>query len=715
MDGSNRKYLADRFSKSPVYQKKIKTPRLVLLAVVVVTHLVTFGQTQKIDSLKSALRDGGESNYDVVFGLAYELFDINNPEAAIYGQMAYNLARDMGDSTKIVVSGRITGQLLRRTDRLNESIQLLNSVLPIARRNKITKEEKSILNALALSYTFIADYDKALEVNFQALVIREREGNKREISFTLNNIGLVYFKLGNHEMALQYYNRALEMRLQANDSYDLDRTFINIGLCYNQLSNFVEAERYINKGLALCEGNCQDEIKIEGEYGLGVSYYARGDYSKALEHFEASYELSKKISNQRFRSENLIYKSRIFLAENKLNEAIQTLIECEGIAAASDYNEVLIDAYKEFSNVYKKLNSFEKSSDYQSRYISLKDSIYSSQLIDRIAKIQTQYEERENIKTIASKEEVINRQRTLNIAIAIIAILATLLIFVLYRSNRVKKKVNAALSEAKAIIEDQNKQLLSSNIHLDQELKERNIDLEKANDSLRHVNDELDNFIYKTSHDIRGPLASLRGVCNVALLDVLDPVALNYLRKLDVTAEKLNTILTRLLIVNQINNSVLGSERVDFHGIITDVLLLEKKKGLPPALSVRKKIEDDIDFHSDREFVRIIFENLIDNAIKFYNDAKGIDPFVDITVSKADHHINISVVDNGIGIRQVNPDKIFQMFSRASERSETGGIGLYITKTAVEKLSGTIELKATPEGYTEFYILLPLAPVKVEA
>jgi signal transduction histidine kinase len=55
------------------------------------------------------------------------------------------------------------------------------------------------------------------------------------------------------------------------------------------------------------------------------------------------------------------------------------------------------------------------------------------------------------------------------------------------------------------------------------------------------------------------------------------------------------------------------------------------------------------------------------------------------------------------------------MFSRASERSETGGIGLYITKTAAEKLGGTVHLKTTPEGYTEFYVKLPYATSRVFA
>jgi signal transduction histidine kinase len=334
-------------------------------------------------------------------------------------------------------------------------------------------------------------------------------------------------------------------------------------------------------------------------------------------------------------------------------------------------------------------------------------------LIRNITKVQTNFDQRENIETIAAKNEQIKRQNSLNIAIAIIAILLGLLIFVLFRANRVRKRVNLALSDAKAIIEDQNRQLLSSNYNLNRELKEKNTELQKANESLLRVNDELDNFIYKTSHDIRGPLASLKGMCNVALMDVKDEVALGYLHKLDVTAEKLNTILTRLLIVNQINNSALGFDKIDFAEIVAGVIQLEKKKGLPSKLNLKIHIAEGIEYHSDKEFIRIIMENLIDNAIKFYNDSDRVEPFVDISITEEQNHVKIRVIDNGIGISEVHPDKIFQMFSRASERSETGGIGLYITKTAAEKLGGAVHLKTNGEGYTEFFVKLPLAHSRV--
>jgi signal transduction histidine kinase len=704
--------------KLPVYDfifYILKKTGLLLVVLTLFSSLLQ-GQHVKIDSLKTLLKSKeGIDRYDPLISLVREYASIDNNTTLSYANEARRLAFEFGDSSKIVNSSRIIGQLLNRLDRTLEAEEILLATLPIAKRNNFRSEYKNLLSNLAVAYTVQAKYDKALDINFQTLILREEDHNDQEITVSLNNIGLVYFKLKNSEKALEYYSRALELKKKIKDTDFVDRLLINIGLCYNSLNNYAKAQEYFYRAFDTCGDNCNEQIQMTGQLGLGVSNFGMGNFSEASDNFNRSLAIAQRINNKRFQAENLLSLARIYLLEKNNDEGVKALKECEVICIESGYNEILIEVYKEFSRFFKKLNDFEQTSHYQNRYINLKDSIYSENLIDNLAKIQTNYAERENIKTIAANEEIIQRQRSLNIAIVIIAILASLLVFVLYRSNRVKKKVNAALSEAKAIIEDQNKQLLNSNIHLNEELKEKNIDLEIANESLRRVNDELDNFIYKTSHDIRGPLASLKGMCNVALMDVHDPVALDYLHKLDITADKLNSILTRLLIVNQINNSTIGHELIDFNGIVTDVLLLEKKKGLPPKFVIRKKIENDIEFHSDKEFVRIILENLIDNAIKFYNDSPRVEPFVDITISLANDYVLIRVVDNGIGISEVQPDKIFQMFSRASERSETGGIGLYITKTAVQKLGGLIDLRTNPEGNTEFFIKLPVVMSKVIA
>ena len=107
--------------------------------------------------------------------------------------------------------------------------------------------------------------------------------------------------------------------------------------------------------------------------------------------------------------------------------------------------------------------------------------------------------------------------------------------------------------------------------------------------------------------------------------------------------------------------------------------------------------------------LKTILENLLDNAIKFSNTSDRYASFARIIVAsnKLVDGVSIRIIDNGVGIQDSIHKEIFRMFSRASERSETGGIGLYIVKTAAIKLGGRVALMKNLEGFTEFYVELP--------
>ncbi len=693
-----------------------KTARLIFFALFLIALSDRAKAQEKnfVDSLLSVLRNtkDGEELLKTKVELGWHYLEVDDVESFRYASEAYKLAVQFTDSFRIVKAGRIMGHSLRRLGRLRESITILQEVRPIASRNKFVDEYKKILNGLAVSYTFNAEYDKALEYNFQSLVLREREGDKAEISVALNNIGLVYFKLLNFEGALEYYNKCLAMKEEANDTKDLDFLYLNLGLCYLQLKKYSDAKQFTLKAIEVCGPNCSNnEVRIGGEYGLGEASFHLHDYANAEVHLNKSLTRARVENDKRWQAESLVYLAATAIEEKEYALAINRLSEADSIAREGGFNQILIEGYRFASRLYTRTGDYEKASFFQRKLIDLSDSLIGSELVRKIGKIQVNYEERRNIATIASKEVVISQQRDLNVAIAVIAMLAGLLVLVLQFGNRNIKRVNAKLSEAKEVIQKQNTELENKNRELDIEVDKKTIDLARVNQSLKQVNDELDNFIYKTSHDIRGPLASLKGMCNVALLDVKDPIALDYLRKLDATAERLNSILTRLVIINQINNSKLTIEPIDFEAIVHDVLMLEKKKGLPPELKISTYIDPGAEMESDKELVRIVLENLIDNAIKFYNDSDRVDSFMKVHISSVDGNaVKVRVIDNGIGISESSPGKLFQMFSRASERSETGGIGLYITKTATEKIGGRVGLLTTPEGHTEFYVIFPKTP-----
>lgn len=660
-----------------------------------VIMLSTFSlQAQKIDSLKSLLTtSSGLAKYEVLFALAYEYSDVNDSLSLIYAEDLLLLANEMGDSSLITKAGRITAGELRRLERLNEAIQMAQDVLQIARRHNNITEIKLLLNSLALSHTLMAQYDSALKYNFESLIIRETEGSKPDISIALNNIGLIYYKLRDYYKSIEYYNRSLELKREVNDQHDLDRLLINIGHCYNSLSNYNEAKNYFNEALSVCLNKCSDQIILESQIGLGVSYYKTDNYPEALIHFQMSFEVAKKIGNSRYQAENLIYIARIYTSNRDYAKATEMFLEAERLSAAKGYNFLLIETYNQFSQLYSKTNDFKNASLYQSKYITLKDSIYNEALIQNLTKVQTDYEERENIKTIAEKnevlrlkEEVISRQRLQTIFIFAITLLILGLAVALLWAGKLQRKANRLLADSRA--------------NLAKKVDERTAEL-------LHANKELDHFIYKTSHDIRGPLATFKGLCVIARTDIKDPVGLDLVRMLNLTADKMISILNRLLIVNEINTRELKPEIIDIQSCIDKVLVNEKMKGLPPRLIFKYEIDKGVVLKSDRNLVMIILENLIDNSVKFYDQSIRVDPFVDVKISQENTSVLFTVTDNGIGIDEVSKQNIFQMFVRGSERSQPGGIGLYLARLATEKLEGTIELVTMPEKLTRFFVRIP--------
>lgn len=683
-------------------------------------------QKQIIDSLVQLSKSHrGTPQLEAFYELTFQYLGNNQYEESLAAiTKAQKLASDLGDTLKLIKTSRIKGQILRRLDRTNEAIVAFLNVLPLAKESNtkdpdFLSEYVDILNALAVAHTFQANYDKALEYNFESLVVREREGDNYEISVALNNIGLVYFKLKDYDRALEYYIRALNL-INLSGKYTFkDRLLINIGLCFNQVQNqsdnFINAQKYINDGLEFCQPNCEDLTVMEGKFGLGISNFKLKRYDQAIVHFSESFNIAQALNDKRFQLENLLYLAEIKIILNDNQGAIQDLKRSEEIAADTKYNELLIKIFREYSRLYNQIGDYRNAALYQDKYIALKDSTYSEQLIKNLAEIQTKFEERENLQTIEEKNEnirlqneLISRQRIQYFFIILVTALTIVLASVLVWANRRQQKHNLALSEAKKVIEVQNKELTKTNEELDLRVQEKTRDLLSTNETLIQVNEELDNFIYRTSHDIRGPLVTLKGVCNVASLDVKDPLALDYLKRLDLTAEKLNSILTRLLVVNQINHTELEATPIDLKALIDDILVSDRRTAIPPRMKISHQVDQSVSLISDRYLMRIILENLIDNSVKFYNTSDRIEPYVNIDITTASPGlVLVKVEDNGIGIDPAEKNEIFHLFVRASERSETGGIGLYLTRVAAQRLGGEIKLVATSDKGSTFHVFLP--------
>ncbi|MEX0967328.1 MAG: PAS domain S-box protein [Bacteroidia bacterium] len=231
-------------------------------------------------------------------------------------------------------------------------------------------------------------------------------------------------------------------------------------------------------------------------------------------------------------------------------------------------------------------------------------------------------------------------------------------------------------------------------------------DMKLAEQKLIDKNEELNTFVYKASHDLKGPLASIIGLTNLASGEIQDGMAQEYFQLISKSTQRLDRILLELLQTVRIRHNGITNSRIDMPYIVEDVLQSISSAEGYDKIRIKKQLDHIPIFYSDKNLLISILQNIIDNAMK-YHDCKAPDPYVALLVYKLGPCLKIEVEDNGPGISIAQQQKVFEMFYRGSLQAKGTGLGLYIAKNAVEKLNGEIRLESAEGAGTRFIITLP--------
>jgi K+-sensing histidine kinase KdpD len=219
---------------------------------------------------------------------------------------------------------------------------------------------------------------------------------------------------------------------------------------------------------------------------------------------------------------------------------------------------------------------------------------------------------------------------------------------------------------------------------------------------------ELKNLIYRISHDIRGPICSIKGVVN--LIQQLEN-------------KKMEKILEYNEIIGQVTKKMEGivSNLSSFQFIYEEETCLDEINLKDFMVNLKNAVSeidgyDEIDFQINsngseyisckQNLLHTILFNLIHNSCVFKDKSKGVHRvFASIDVSEKE--IRLAIEDNGIGIPDNIKGKIFDMFYRGTTLSRGAGLGLYITKTILEKLNGEINLESKESVGTRVNVSIP--------
>ncbi len=227
----------------------------------------------------------------------------------------------------------------------------------------------------------------------------------------------------------------------------------------------------------------------------------------------------------------------------------------------------------------------------------------------------------------------------------------------------------------------------------------------KSNKQLEKLNQELDRFVYSTSHDLRAPLLSVQGLLKLMEVSGLEERS-KYQQMIQSRLLSLDKFIHDITDYSRNNRLEIVRENVNLSALALDVWESLKYSADAQGIEFINELPNDLIVTNDVSRLRIVISNLVANAIR-YHDPRKENKYIRVYHHLTKTSFSLHIEDNGQGIAPEYQTKIFDMFFRGNESSKGSGLGLYIVKETLEKLSGNIQLTSTLRQGSTFSVSMP--------
>jgi len=617
----------------------------------------------------------------------------------------------------VVAIGVVSGQPVQDTasvNRLNRTVTAIrethiDSALALSQRAAHLATELNYPSGLAkaLENTGWMEYRKgnfgqSMEASYRALTLATDLNDSLQLAHLHNNMGAIYFAQSQFQLALMEFRKGHALALASRDLPVLARSTNNMAFMYASLKKYDSAEYYARRTLALAE-------QLNDPYLSSFAYRNLGDALLATDRTEQAYLVYQRALGGAM-ERNLVSVqvaiqpriARLYLKRGKYAEAYPLLTSTIELAKKHGYKDELLVSYRLLADWLRANKRFAEASDVLDQYVVLSDSVRAMKWSNQMASLQAQFEldmKEAQIDLLTKEQELsrttISRQRILlwAVSLGLTAIVAAGLIF--WYTTRKIRQANRTIKA------HQN------------ELKERNREVEEQRAKLEHLNATKDKIFSIIGHDLRSPLQSLNGLLALIGQNSLTPQEFAHYSKdlkgrIDIVYDNLDNLLHWS--VGQINGIKTNPRPIATGNIFKEVtgLYCEVADRKQVSMQILQAAETSV--VADGDHLRLVLRNLVSNALKFSNTGGTV---VLGAGEPKNGHVSVFVSDNGTGI---DPDNLNRLFSKENRWTQRGtqqekglGIGLLLCQEFLEKNGSQLEVTSRPGQGSTFSFSLPVA------
>ena len=548
--------------------------------------------------------------------------------------------------------------------------------------NKILKADAYL--ALGECYNYMNQHIQAIEYLLDARDIYEQENNQQGLGDSYYALGELYGVLKRYAISRNYFFRASNQFLQLNDLEYLANSYVSLGDNYCSEKMLDSAMHFTQLALKIGVKNNFAAIQEYSHGNLAAIFIEEKKFSEAIQHLNTSVQLSKELGNDYGIAYSQLLAAKIYSGLNNYSKAITLIDSCIKAAQTMKMDDLIMDAEqvkyaigKKFGNTAQALASLEN-------YTTIYDTLLSRKKFTIINSLLEKYRSAKKQSELDVLHEVNHKNRIVVIGLILAFLLLLLLSFSIYKRFNERKLMLNKLYVQHNSIQDQASTLKQIN----------------------HVKDRMFSII---SHDLRGPVASLKGLIEFMKSESLTAQESEMVvKELKQSVGGIDMLLENLLVWAQIQirgDVSSKSESIHVQTIANEIIFIATNAAQQKNIELTTLIEDDLIILADRNHISLIIRNLVNNAIKFTpQNGKVV-----IEASKQPNgKVKLCVEDNGVGMTQDEIAKLFNVektYSQLGTENEKGsGLGLMFVKEYIQNLGGNFTITSTKGKGSRFCV-----------
>ncbi|GHN00651.1 hypothetical protein WSM22_21400 [Cytophagales bacterium WSM2-2] len=557
-----------------------------------------------------------------------------------------------------------------------------------------------------------SNYAKVIELETQVIKLAAQIPDSILMADAYRLLGNVHtYGLKQYDEALEYQRKALQIytsRKEKRRMSALDGSMTWIFAITGQ--NLPEAHRMAKEGLALATALHDHQLISYNYNSLGLISYKMGNLDSALIYLGRSNAAARLANDNAVITYNKTIMGSIYVSQKNYWQAVEIFNQALGESNAINLREARKDAYEGLAKAYKELSNFEKAYENQERFIQLRDSLLNWEITQKSLSLKAGYEEsRREAQITELKNE--NERASLEKKVTFIVFGAIILFLgavgvLIVRNSRERKVANHLLQEKNDEIETQNEELTQSR----EELAQQSEVVSEQNQALRLANDTKDKLFSIISHDLRGPIASLRSLLGLVMRGAVTTEEFQKMApKLNQSIGSIHETLENLLQWSYAQMSGLSYSpvEVEINSLVSGNIGLFAEAAKVKHIELIDETNGQLSVFADENQAKLIMRNLINNAIKFTPDGGK----VVVSSRQNSNMVEISVRDSGIGIP---PDRVKELFEPHTRVSTVGthgekgtGLGLLLCHEMAQRNEGKLSVISEVGIGTSFILSLP--------